>query len=703
MLLMISALTYWLAAIPDLDRGSYFGGESGDYGNALARAPGGFVLAGGTGSKTGIATPGALSTIPGQAYVARFDTTGQQQWGTYYGGPLGASVCELMIDPQGFILLFGHTISPVGIATPGAHQEALGGFSDLFLGKLSPDGATQVWGTYYGGSEQDTCGGAVLDAQGRIVLSGTAGSDGLATPGALQPNLLGYEDALLAVFSADGALEQATYFGGPNAFTEAYGLAVDSQGRMVVAGMTQSPGLATPGAHQTVYGGGERDGFVAVFGGYDELDWCTYYGGTATDYLTHVRVDSLDQILIAGSTGSKTGIATPGAYQTAPKAFDAYIAKFTPAGLRTWGTYFGGDGAEETHAFMVDDDDALVIAGATSSKIGLATPNAFQKTLDFGFDVFVARIDGDGQPLWSSYYAGDGFDEEGAELVQFGPDRILMIGHTESTNDVATPNAPQAALLGPSDAFFAVIRTAPPKPCAGPADCPDGLCVDGLCCEAACGGGDPDDCQVCGQAAGSSKDGVCDFLGPQVVCRPGSAECDAAEACTGVAGTCPIDQLAPDGTACDGGVCEDGVCGPAGTTGGDASTGGSSTDGDATTGGSTGEPGTTGEGATTGASTMPATTGEPATSDASTSTGVTSDAPTSGPAPTTGALPTGGAPDTDTSTGDPSDAAGDLDTPAGCACDLRGAPPPSFALLLLLLCRRQRARARKTADKRRLH
>ena len=53
----------------------------------------------------------------------------------------------------------------MGIATPGAHQEALGGFSDLFLGKLSPDGATQVWGTYYGGSEQDTCGGAVLDAQ----------------------------------------------------------------------------------------------------------------------------------------------------------------------------------------------------------------------------------------------------------------------------------------------------------------------------------------------------------------------------------------------------------------------------------------------------------------------------------------------------------------------------------------------------------
>jgi MYXO-CTERM domain-containing protein len=101
----------------------------------------------------------------------------------------------------------------------------------------------------------------------------------------------------------------------------------------------------------------------------------------------------------------------------------------------------------------------------------------------------------------------------------------------------------QARLIGPDRAWG--------EPCLGDFECGRHACVDGVCCDAACGGGDPTDCQACSVSAGALVDGRCSPLSATSMCRAASGACDVAETCDGATPSCPPDALAPDGTACE--------------------------------------------------------------------------------------------------------------------------------------------------------
>ncbi len=87
-----------------------------------------------------------------------------------------------------------------------------------------------------------------------------------------------------------------------------------------------------------------------------------------------------------------------------------------------------------------------------------------------------------------------------------------------------------------------------------------------------CGDGALDPGEECDLAAanggsGSCCSATCTFVAAGTICRPGIAQCDAAEACTGTSDTCPADVNDPDGTACDDAdactladACTAGVC-----------------------------------------------------------------------------------------------------------------------------------------------
>lgn len=107
----------------------------------------------------------------------------------------------------------------------------------------------------------------------------------------------------------------------------------------------------------------------------------------------------------------------------------------------------------------------------------------------------------------------------------------------------------------------------------GTEECDDGDDVDGDACESdctlpVCGNGIVDWDEECdeGGANGSPTScciEYCFYAWPDIVCRPEASACDVAETCTGTSGTCPMDLVAPMGTACpdDGDLCTDGgVC-----------------------------------------------------------------------------------------------------------------------------------------------
>ena len=107
-------------------------------------------------------------------------------------------------------------------------------------------------------SQQNWASGIALDPAGDIVVAGGTRALDFPTANPLQPANAGGADAFLAVISADGSqLQYSTYLGG-SLNDGAFGVTVDAQGNLIVAGLTSS----TDFLGQSVTQGGNGSGFV---------------------------------------------------------------------------------------------------------------------------------------------------------------------------------------------------------------------------------------------------------------------------------------------------------------------------------------------------------------------------------------------------------------------------------------------------------
>jgi hypothetical protein len=98
---------------------------------------------------TAVATANSYQSINGgneDAFLAKFNSFGQRQWGTYYGGSGFEYSSSLVLDLIGNIYLTGYTTSNNGttIATNGCHQPNNGGGYDGFLVKFNETGITNL-------------------------------------------------------------------------------------------------------------------------------------------------------------------------------------------------------------------------------------------------------------------------------------------------------------------------------------------------------------------------------------------------------------------------------------------------------------------------------------------------------------------------------------------------------------------------------
>jgi Secretion system C-terminal sorting domain/Beta-propeller repeat len=291
-------------------------------------------LSGGTGSATNIATIGSyqdtLDTAGrGISFIAKFNTTGNVIWGTYFGlsdGGSGARGC--VCDKQNNVYIAGSVYDTGIYATPGCYKSSDGYGDHSFIAKF--DSACHLkWSTYYGGDSTDDAFAIACNDSYVFITGLTNSANGIASPGAHQSVYGGgYYDAFLACFSETGTFRWSTYYGG-SGDDEGNGIACDHSGNVYITGITSSSNnIATPGSyHDSIMGG--SDVFLAKFGGSGALLWATYYGGIKNDGGYGVACDAAGNVYISGGTASPDNIATPGSYQSVfADSTDAFLVKF---------------------------------------------------------------------------------------------------------------------------------------------------------------------------------------------------------------------------------------------------------------------------------------------------------------------------------------------------------------------------------------
>lgn len=391
-------------------------------------------ITGYTYSSSNIATSGAHQTVlagGSDAFVAKFNSSGTLLWGTYYGGSGDDIGFGVSVDIQGYVVVAGRTTSTSNISTPGSHQVNIGTPStyDGFIVKFNSTGSRQ-WGTYYGGLATDVCQDVSVDLNSNIYVIGHTGSGTqISTAGAYQVANAGLGDAFFVKFSSSGVRQWGTYYGTPQIEYEGTGgIVSDSQGNFYVLGSTSTTTstLSTPGTHQQTPNGGYTDIYIAKFNTSGGRVWGTYFGGESSEFGTSISIDAIGNLFITGTTGSSFNIATPGTHKiTKDFSSETFVAKFNGNGLRIWSTYYGG---EQGNAIDSDETGNVYIIGLTLRTSSIATPNGYQTTFGGGSnDAYLAKFNRFGKLTWGTYF-GQNSNDAGWALAVSSSNEVFASG-----------------------------------------------------------------------------------------------------------------------------------------------------------------------------------------------------------------------------------------------------------------------------------
>ena len=473
--------------------GTYYGGNSTDYGNYVCTDVNGNVYMSGSTNSVGgnaIATSGShqlifasgytLGANNSDAFLVKFNSIGVRQWATYYGSAGieygGAVACDAAgnVYFTGSSTSFG-TIAGTAIATSFAYQSGNAGQDDAFLVKFNSNGVRQ-WATYYGGPGSEGGSICMVDASGSIYLGGTTTTStgiGIASAGGHQPNYGGNSsDAYLAKFNSSGSRLWGTYYGG-SGIEYGFGGAVDVNGDVYMCGYVNSNQgyiISTVGSHQPSFAG-SYDAYLVKFNSAGVRQWGTYYGGGGEEIAFGCATDPSGNVYLGGNTntGSANVISTFGSHQPnyASSLYDdGFLVKFNSAGVRQWGTYYGGTQAESSCKAVCDLVGNVYLVGSTASTGNaiISTNGSHQAGFGGGqFDAFLAKFNGNGVRQWGTYYGGNQTDNGGTAACD-NSNNIYLIGSSSTTggSSIASTGSHQYnSGSGGSDAFMVKLVDCP--------------------------------------------------------------------------------------------------------------------------------------------------------------------------------------------------------------------------------------------------
>ncbi|CAM2010930.1 SBBP repeat-containing protein [Acanthopleuribacter pedis] len=441
---------------------TFLGGSETERCTGIAVGAGGAVTVVGTGRSPDLpTTAGAFDTQPNgglDAFVVRLNPscTGLI-YATLLGGERSDRAGAVHLDERGNAFIFGETYSPDFPATEGAYDVRHNGNQDLFLAKLSNDGAQLIYATYLGGEGNDYAGGAAFDPAGNATLVGYSSSDNYpTTTGVLGERRNGLADVVVTRLNATGSdLLFSTYIGG-SGYDEGQALALDGEGAVYVAGNTFSDSFPTTGGVVDQTYNGDFDVFVGKMTPEgDRLLYATYLGGGRADSVHGITVDGDGNAYLTGITYSANFPTTAGAFETGYNQYgDLFVAKLNPGGTAlAYSTFLGGYYGDSGRAIAVDGMGQVTVTGSTHSADFPVTEDALDDSFDGNEDAFVARFNATGSTLiYSTFLGGEGGDSARALALDENGNMVIA-GSTDSAAFPVTAGAYDTTHNGGSDIF----------------------------------------------------------------------------------------------------------------------------------------------------------------------------------------------------------------------------------------------------------
>lgn len=298
---------------------TYFGKSNSDLAFDIASDFNGNLYIGGTSTSNNLFTTGASfqQTFGGNtdAFIAKFGSSGNFKWCTYYGGLGTEDIHVLTTDVFGDIIGAGGTNSFNLSTSAGCIQPSKDNGFDCYIIKLDSSG-TRIFSTYLGGLGYDDCFGLATDNIGNVYIGGhTSSSNFTTTLGAYQPTLNVMQDLFFTKTSSLGNLMYSTFFGGSD--NESASRMKFYNNQIYLYATTASADLPMISAQSSSILPGSQNLAVVRFSTSGTPNYSTYFGSTAfgTDYSSDFSVKG-DHLFLSGKSSSANYPITSGAFQS---------------------------------------------------------------------------------------------------------------------------------------------------------------------------------------------------------------------------------------------------------------------------------------------------------------------------------------------------------------------------------------------------
>jgi gliding motility-associated-like protein len=358
-------------------------------------------------------------------FVAKVDANGEFVWAISMGGIGDDNGNAIAVDNAGNIYTTGFFNGTAdfdpGIGT--FNITALGS-AEVFVSKVDPDG-NLVWAKSAGGTSFEQAYAIALDASGNIYTTGyffgTADFDPAA--GTFDLTSLAQSDVFIWKLANNGDFVWAKAFPGTDA-ERGKSIDVDAAGNVYTTGFFfESTIDLDPGPGVVNLTSSFRDTFISKLDANGNFIWARAIGGTTSGIESEsLALDNSNNILI---TGSFFGVADadPGAgvlnltADSGSSIPDIFIVKLDTDGNLVWARSMGlNSNAQLGKSINTDASGNVyttgVFSGVTDFDPG---PGVYNLTPVGGSDIFISRLDTDGNFEWAISMGGTG--GEGGEAI----------------------------------------------------------------------------------------------------------------------------------------------------------------------------------------------------------------------------------------------------------------------------------------------
>jgi len=256
------------------------------------------------------------------------------------------------------------------------------------------------WQRSFGGTNDDRLRSLQQTADGGFILGGFSNSDPAsgASGNKTAVNFGNYDMWIVRTDSSGNRLWDHS-FGGTNEDV-LYSVRQTSDGGFILGGYT----LSGANGNKASANAGGYDFFVVRTDANGNKLWDRSFGGTNDDQLRSLRQTADGGFILGGqSLSGPSGNKTSPLYGTN----DFWVVRIDANGNKLWDRSFGGSGADRLQDLQQTKDGGFILGG-----VSLSVPDGNKTATNYGLnDIWLVRIDANGNKLWDRSFGGTDNDE----------------------------------------------------------------------------------------------------------------------------------------------------------------------------------------------------------------------------------------------------------------------------------------------------